>query len=267
MSSEAKRVVVSLVIFTLLLFGWAYYSYGYKDEVQYGNLVDEVSGDGLSGLVSRRVTEWTEEILAEREMERLDALAPLPHEEKLAAIEEVEKEMAEYITPEVSAGSGAETNISSSQSFEGMSNEDMDLQYRLLQAKKFEWIFDQLEERSRRIDIINRINGYLHNRRSPMAGTGDIFFSEAAKYGIDPRLGVAIAEAESTCGKACFSSYNAWGMLQYKSGFGSWAEGIAVHFSYLNRHFGSPQSAYDCSGYCVPNYPWMNNVQGVLESI
>lgn len=254
MSSEAKRVITSLVIFTLFLSGWVCYSILPGKEIG----LEEVSGNGFDSLIDRRIVEWTEEILAEREMEKLKALAPLPHEEKLEVIDEVEAELE-------SKGAG----------LSGNEKEEFDLGMEMLDAKKQNWICDQVIELEKRIDMVNRINGYLYNRRSPMVGTGATFYEQGALYGIDPRLGVAIAAAESTCGERCYNnpvggcSYNAYGMIgsDYRGGFASWEEGIAAHFAYLNMHFGSPQSAYDCSGYCVPDYPWMDNVDRTRRSI
>jgi hypothetical protein len=267
MNSETKRAIVTIVIIIFLLGGWiAYGSYCEKYGQTIGKEVSErkiMSGKGLKTFIDSRVKEWVEERLVRIEMEKMDILAPLPNEEKIQAIEEVEKEISEYVTVEQPMVGGDGTP----QSFAGMSVEDVELEMDLLHAKKMAWIFDQLEERMRRTDMVDRINSYLHSRGSPMAGLGDTFFSEAAKYGIDPRLGVAIAEAESTCGRACFAPHNAWGMLGYPSGWSSWEEGIAAHFAYLNRHFGSPQSAYDCPGYCEPNHPWMENVDGVRQRI
>lgn len=132
------------------------------------------------------------------------------------------------------------------------------------------WLFDMVVEQERlrqRAAMIARIDGYLVNRCSPMQGLGWAFYDSAARYSIDPRLSVAIAEGESNCGKCCFAPHNAWGMLAYRSGFCSWEEGINANLDWLHRYFGSPQTAYDCPGYCVPDYPWMDNVERVRRSI
>lgn len=132
------------------------------------------------------------------------------------------------------------------------------------------WIYDYVleqERQRRRAEMVARIDGYLANRGSPMAGMGWAFYDSAARYGIDPRLSVAIAEGESNCGKRCFAPRNAWGMLAYRSGFASWEDGINANLDWLHRYYGSPQSAYDCPGYCVPNQPWMDNVDRVRRSI
>lgn len=124
-----------------------------------------------------------------------------------------------------------------------------------------------LERERIRNEMIARIDGYLHNCRSPMEGLGWAFYDSAARYGIEPRLSVAIAQAESSAGLACFAPHNAWGMLAYRGGFSDWVEGINANNDWLNRYFGSPQTSYDCPGYCEPDHPWMENVQGVLDSI
>jgi hypothetical protein len=143
-----------------------------------------------------------------------------------------------------------------------------------LQNDKWNWIIAELERQKNirdaaqiRLDMIARIDGYLANRGSPMQGCGITFYDEAAEYGIEPRLSVAIAEGESTCGKACFAPHNAWGMLAYRGGFSSWQEGIHQNIEWLHRYFGSPQTAYDCPGYCEPSHPWMENVDAVRQSI
>ena len=138
------------------------------------------------------------------------------------------------------------------------------------ERKKWNYIINNLErlkQEEERVAMAHRINGYLQNRGSPMLGLGMVFVREAEEYGIDPRLSVAISEAESTCGMACFSPHNAWGMLAYRGGFSSWEEGIHQNIEWLHRYFGSPQTAYDCPGYCVPDYPWMDNVDRVRRSI
>jgi hypothetical protein len=143
-----------------------------------------------------------------------------------------------------------------------------------LDARKLAWTLDEIgrAEQARQAQaaqeaMAHRINCYLASRGSPMQGLGMKFVLSAARYGIDPRLSVAIAEGESSCGLACFSNHNAWGMLAYPEGFGSWEEGIDANLDWLHRYFGSPQTAYDCPGYCIPDHPWMENVDSVRQSI
>ncbi|MFA6976474.1 MAG: hypothetical protein WC194_07125 [Mesotoga sp.] len=145
-----------------------------------------------------------------------------------------------------------------------------------LQARKWNWICDTLEEQRRNLEeqrrlelrrqIIARIDNYLAARSSPMQGLGHVFVEQAERFDIDPRLSVAIAEGESFCGKCCFAPYNAWGMLAYGN-CGSWENGIRLNVELLHKNWGSPKTAYDCPGYCVPDHPWMENVDGVRRAI
>jgi hypothetical protein len=132
------------------------------------------------------------------------------------------------------------------------------------------WIYRYLEsvERDRqRTAMIARIDGYFHNLGSPMEGLGAAFYDSAARYAIEPRLAPAISTVESSAGVCCFSSYNYWGGLAYRSGFGSWEESINTHLDWLHNYYGSPQSPYDCPGYCIPDEPWASGVLRTQESI
>jgi len=111
------------------------------------------------------------------------------------------------------------------------------------------------------------IDAYLARRNSPLAGCGAIFAEEGLRTGINPYLPVAIAGVESSFGLYCFAPHNAWGMLAYRAGFRSWEEGIRANFAWLARYYGAPQGARDCPGYCVPNHPWMEKVQSIIQDL
>jgi hypothetical protein len=130
------------------------------------------------------------------------------------------------------------------------------------------WIYRYLEatEKERqRTAMAHRIDCYFDARRSPMKGLGSYIVTSAERYGHDPRLCAAIAEAESTCGLACFSPNNAWGMLAYRSGFSSWQEGVDKMFDWLFKYNGVCTSAP--RNWCEPPDPWRSNVNAVMESI
>ena len=57
-----------------------------------------------------------------------------------------------------------------------------------------------------------RINDYLFG--SPLSGHGETFAEAAWEAGIDPRWSPAISNTESTKGRVCFKSHNAWGWDQ-----------------------------------------------------
>ncbi|NPV54536.1 MAG: glucosaminidase domain-containing protein [Firmicutes bacterium] len=123
------------------------------------------------------------------------------------------------------------------------------------------------ESEARLQAVASRIDAYLARWGSPLAGCGRVFAEEGERTGVNPHLPVAIAGAESTFGLACFAPHNAWGMLSYPQGFASWEEGIRANFAWLAKHYGRPQSAYDCPGYCVPDHPWMERVQSIIREL
>lgn len=77
-------------------------------------------------------------------------------------------------------------------------------------------------------DEVQQIDAFLHKNGSPMAGLGNVFVAAGKKYGVDPRLVVGIAGAESSLGKYAYRPYNAWGWGgRAGHSFGSWEESIA----------------------------------------
>lgn len=70
-----------------------------------------------------------------------------------------------------------------------------------------------------------QIDNWLKNYGSPMAGLGHVYVAAGRKYGVDPRLVVAISGAESSAGKHILGAHNAWGWGPGKP-FSSWEEGI-----------------------------------------
>lgn len=136
-----------------------------------------------------------------------------------------------------------------------------------LEAAKWKYLANQwaaLKDQERRA-MAHRLDCYFTARRSPMAGLGYYMVVSAERYGHDPRLCAAIAEAESTCGLACFAPHNAWGMLAYPSGWPTWEQGIDAMFDWLFKYNGVCTSAP--RNWCEPPHPWMENVNGVMESI
>ena len=93
-------------------------------------------------------------------------------------------------------------------------------------------------------DLISSIDGLLKKRGSPMAGLGNVFVSTGRKYGVDPRLVVAISGIESSFGTRIMGAHNAWGWGPGKP-FSSWEEGISavtqgLRSGYLDRGLTTP---------------------------
>lgn len=93
--------------------------------------------------------------------------------------------------------------------------------------------------RRSRAGLANQIDSYLRDKGSPLAGLGKTFVSAGRRYGVDPRLLVAISGSESSFGKHNYGSHNAWGWgpgIDFKSwghAINSIAKGLRQN--YLNE--------------------------------
>lgn len=114
-----------------------------------------------------------------------------------------------------------------------------------------------------------RIDAYLAG--SPMAGTGKYFAEAAWNTGTDPRWSPAIAAIESTKGRYNAGAYNAWGWSKVGGGwrsFGSWAESIPAHVSYLRNNYGVTLTTSAAKKYCPPTWQdWYNKVANEMNKI
>lgn len=82
----------------------------------------------------------------------------------------------------------------------------------------------------------SRIDDYLKQHRSPLAGLGAEFINAGRRYGVDPYLLVAISGAESSYGKHINGSYNpfGWGPGIH---FNSWGQAINAVASGLKKGY------------------------------
>lgn len=112
-----------------------------------------------------------------------------------------------------------------------------------------------------------RIDAYLAG--SPLAGYGTAFAEAAWTYGVDPRWSPAIACIESSKGRYCANTCNAWGWTAVGGGFrsfGSWEEGIDAHVSYLRSMYGPTLTPGAAQIYCPPTWQdWYNKVGGEMS--
>lgn len=149
---------------------------------------------------------------------------------------------------------------------EGGGTETIVFQQEEIDARKQAYYWANLEAQSERRRLVWKIDTWLAQRGSPMAGCGECYVANGERTGIPACLSVGIAEAESSSGMACFAPHNAWGMLAYPGGWSSWEEGITANFDWLVRYYGCPQSMYECPGYCEGNGT-MGNVDRVQRYI
>lgn len=94
-----------------------------------------------------------------------------------------------------------------------------------------------------------RIDNYLSG--SPLGGQGRVFAEAAWDYGVDPRWSPAISNTESSKGRYCFRSYNAWGWGNIS--WSSWDEAIRAHVRGLANGYGYTISMEAARKYCPPN--------------
>lgn len=109
-----------------------------------------------------------------------------------------------------------------------------------------------------------RIDAYLDG--SPLAGYGYLFASAAWENGVDPRWSPAISTVESSKGRHCFRTYNAWGWGSVN--WSSWEESIPKHVNGLARLYGytlTMAAAYKYN-YETP-VDWYNKVAAEMEKI
>ncbi|MEG2260364.1 MAG: hypothetical protein RSB68_01600 [Raoultibacter sp.] len=109
-----------------------------------------------------------------------------------------------------------------------------------------------------------RIDNYLAG--SPLAGQGKTFAASAWDYGVDPRWSPAISNTESSKGRHCFRSHNAWGWGQID--WNSWEEAIDAHVRGLARGYGYTISYAAALKYCPPNADhWYTSTLAQMEMI
>jgi hypothetical protein len=127
-----------------------------------------------------------------------------------------------------------------------------------------------------------RIDAFLVEHGSPMAGTGGTFVAEAASHGVDPAFLVAIAGAETSFGQLLYSqdgdqcTYNAfnwfYGLTWPTSDFTSWEEAIARVAAGLggDLYYGSGLYSVDAIApkYCPDGTAeWVANVKAFMVSL
>lgn len=133
----------------------------------------------------------------------------------------------------------------------------------MMDAARWDYIIKQ-SIRNQRVALIDN---YLQQRNSPLAGTGRTWLECSERYGIPYSLAIGIMGWESAMGNQCFREKNAGGLMQY-GGFATWEEYIEAQYRFLSEHFGHPQVAEDCPGYCEGTpQSWLDGVNGIRQEV
>lgn len=108
-----------------------------------------------------------------------------------------------------------------------------------------------------------RIDAYLAG--SPLAGYGYAFANAAFDYNVDPRWSPAISCIESSMGRYCYASYNAWGWggINYPN----WETAIYAHIRGLSVGYGYTISIEAAKKYCANWEHWYNSVSAQMAKI
>lgn len=114
----------------------------------------------------------------------------------------------------------------------------------------------------------DQIRDFLSRHNSPMAGHAEEIILAGNRYGIDPRMIVAIAGVESQYGKRC-RGFNAWGWNGGRTRWSSWTESIDVYSASMGTNYPNWRNIKKVAPRYNPNTPeaWGRKVAFLMDSI
>lgn len=118
----------------------------------------------------------------------------------------------------------------------------------------------EIQKVNKWMNVAKEIENFLTSRNSPMASSSEQFVLAGKKYGVNPKLIVAISGIESSFGKKNIALHNAWGRKAKGGGYNSyasWKDAIWDQASYLKRRYfdrGLITVEQIAPVYCPPNY-------------
>lgn len=125
------------------------------------------------------------------------------------------------------------------------------------------------------MSLIENIDSLLKKRGSPMTGMGSFFVAAGKKYGVDPRLVVSIAGAESGFGVHIpAGTFNAWGWGPGRQ-LGSWQHAIStvtqgLASGYISQGLKTPEQIvkkYSPASAGNDESQWASNVNSFMHEL
>lgn len=114
----------------------------------------------------------------------------------------------------------------------------------------------------------SQIRDFLSRHNSPMAAHAEEIVFAGNRYGIDPRMIVAIAGVESQYGKRC-RGFNAWGWHGGRTRWSSWSESIDLYSASMRSNYPNWRNIQRLAPRYNPNTPeaWGRKVAFLMDSI
>jgi hypothetical protein len=113
-----------------------------------------------------------------------------------------------------------------------------------------------------------QLEGFLARKASPMLPFVGEILSASNRYGVDPRLVVAIAGVESDFGRVC-KGFNAWGWNNGRTRWLSWAHSIDSYTRSISERYPNWRNVPGMARSYNPNTPsaWARKVRAFMEAI
>lgn len=114
----------------------------------------------------------------------------------------------------------------------------------------------------------SQIRDFLSRHESPMTPHAEEIVFAGNRYGIDPRMIVAIAGVESQYGKRC-RGFNAWGWNGGRTRWSSWTESIHMYSASMQSNYPNWRNIQGVAPRYNPNTPeaWGRKVAFLMHSI
>jgi len=123
-------------------------------------------------------------------------------------------------------------------------------------------------------EVWGRIDRYLANAGSPLAGQGRTLYAVGKRTNVHPAFIVAVSEFESSLGiHGCSNNRkNIWGLAAcdgrwHVPYFNTWDEAIGFFAAFVNRTWPHARTPHDFHGYCEGGCGWGDYVSAYMRRL